>query len=129
MSFANSIARPVIAAGRPLLQGASLTAMGRTLGILVGAGVLGAVYQLTSDETKASINSMRIYGQFKRQRHEAILVATLGSALSPDLQNQLLRSRNAFKTAMKLLADPLLSVENRETLRSVIQSVCQSPVA
>ena len=49
---------------------------------LTGAGVLGAIYHVVADESRSLINHTRLRRQYSRQRHELILVATLGTDLS-----------------------------------------------
>jgi hypothetical protein len=123
MSFA-TIGQPAARAGATLLRGATLTAMARTVGIVVSAGVLGAIYHVVNDESRSLIQHARVRRQYRRQRHELILVATLGSNLDVQVQDKLLRSRDTFKTITALLIDPDTTPDTRLKLRAALQQAC-----
>lgn len=110
----------------PLLRGNTLQQMFRGVSMMAGASLMAAIYQLASDEARAGINGLRLRALYTRQRHELILMATVGTRLPSELQNRLLRSRDAWKAAMKILADPLTSPEDVETLRQAVARACNS---
>jgi hypothetical protein len=96
MSFASTLATPgsALARSATLLRGSTLGAMSRTVGIVLGAGALAAVYQLTHEETRAALNEWRRRSQYRTARHEALLILLISSTLSLPLQERLLGSRD-----------------------------------
>lgn len=129
MSLASALAQPALRIGSALLRGPALAMMARSVGIILCAGLLAATYQLAGDETRAILNNLRLRSQYRRARHENILIALLGSTLAADLQDQLLRSRDSFQACMTLLADPQLAPESRTLIRQAIQQVCNGITA
>jgi hypothetical protein len=121
MSFASSFAAAPRFLSGAILKG-TLAATGRTVGIVVCAGMLAAIYQAASDETRSLLNSLRARNRFRQARHEAVLLRTLGTTLSPPIQEALLRSRNAFKQSLALLADPDVPTEQKATLRQALET-------
>jgi hypothetical protein len=113
-------AAPLARAGT-VLRGASLGAMSRSVGIVVSAGVLAAIYQLTHEETRAWLRTWRSRAHYRRARHEALLIQVLGSELPIPLQERFLASRDAFWTALELLADATVSAHDRKAIRCALQ--------
>jgi len=106
--------------GRRLLRGGSMAALARQVGVVLGAGLLAAVYQLTLEEGRGLVQAIHARGRARRERHERLLVATLGTSLDPTLQNRLLRSRDAFVAARAILADPDVAQADRDRLRAAL---------
>jgi hypothetical protein len=126
MSFASTLATPGAALTRAIpgvLRGSTLAVMSRTVGIVVGAGMLAAVYQVTQEETKVTLSSWRERRRYRVARHEALLIVLLGSLLSYPLQERLLASNDAFKTALEVLADPATEQRDRECIRAALGHV------
>jgi hypothetical protein len=111
--------------GGTILRGTSLVTMAQTVGILVAAGLLAAIYNSANEETRAILQNIRSRRRFSQARHEAILMTVLGSELALDLQDCLLNSHDAFRAAMILLASPLLSPEERDLVRRALHMACQ----
>ena len=85
MSFASTLATPGAALTRAIpgvLRGSTLAVMSRTVGIVVGAGMLAAVYQVTQEETKVTLSSWRERRRYRVARHEALLIVLLVSAVA-----------------------------------------------
>jgi hypothetical protein len=126
MSFASTLATPGAALTRAIpgvLRGSTLAVMSRTVGIVVGAGMLAAVYQVTQEETKVTLSSWRERRRYRVARHEALLIVLLGSPLSYAHQERLLASNDAFKTALEVLADPATEPRDRECIRAALRHV------
>jgi hypothetical protein len=74
MSFASSLAAPatigIRSAGR-LLSGGSLQSMARAVGVVLGAGVLAASYQIIYEEGRTIVFNLRANAQQRRDRNDA----------------------------------------------------------
>jgi hypothetical protein len=130
MSFATSLVPPAAALARGaqnVLCGSTIREMGRMVGVVLSAGALAAVYQVTHDEMRLTLNRWRARSQFRQQRHEALLTALLGSSLSVPAQNRLISSGDAFKAALRLLIDTTTSVEDRSVLIGAIRGLSVTP--
>jgi hypothetical protein len=128
MSFSQTVG-PAAKLGGTLLRATSLGAMARAVGIIVGAGLLAAIYHTANEETRAVLHSIRLRRRYSQARHEAILIAMLGSSLDLTLRDNLLRSRNAFNEALALLVNPELSDEDRELVRSALYRSCNIQIS
>ena len=123
MSFAQGLAAPAMGVGAKLLRGDSLRSMARAVGVVLSAGALAAVYQAAHDEVRATLNNWRARAQYRRQRHEALLIYLLGTRLSPPLQERFLRSRDAFKQILRVLAEPATGAEDRAIILEALQGL------
>ena len=115
--------------GARLLRGANLAGMGRTVGVLVGAGAMAACYQLMLDESRGLIRAVSAQRYRRYVRHERMLVELLGKGLTPEVQSQLLNTRDAFKKALELLTDPNLVQLDIELLRAALIEVSRIQTA
>jgi len=100
--------------------------MGRSVAIIVCAGLLAAIYHMALEETRSFAHNIRLRAQYRRSRHDALLVALLGSPIEAHLQHELLESSDAFKTSMNMLADPLVATGNKAYLREAIREAMGS---
>jgi hypothetical protein len=125
MSFASTLATPASAVAKaiPVLRGSTLLMMSRTVGTVIGAGLLATVYQLTHEETRAMLNGWRDRRRYRAARHEALLVRVMGRSLSYPLQERFLASSDAFKTSIELLADPATEQPDRDCIRAALTEV------
>lgn len=98
-----------------------MASMGRTVGVLVGAGVLGAIYQIITEEARSQLQGIRQRAHLKRVRRDAVLIKLLGTELSPELQLALAVSRKPYETAIRLLALPQISTRDKELIRDTLQ--------
>lgn len=124
MSF--TTAGPAARLGSTLLRGASLGAMAQTVGIIVSAGLLAALYHAANEEAKSLLQNIQVRSRVRQARHEAILLYTLGSELNLVLQEHLLQSRDAFRAALMLLTNPHVVDDERRLLRDALYRASQS---
>ena len=109
--------------GQTMLRGATLGAMAQSVGIIIAAAILAAVYHLVQEETRTAIHNLRARSRYRRARHEGLLLGTLGSQLPVVIQDRLLYSRDAFRVALVLLADPTVNDLDKAILRDVLQQI------
>ena len=111
MSFSTATAVPYGAriSGQTILRGATLGAMAQSVGIIIAAAILAAGYHLVQEETRTAIHNLRARSRYRRARHESLLLGTLGSTLPVLIQDRMLYSRDAFRVALQLLADPTVN--------------------
>lgn len=117
-----TVAPAAIKAGATLLRATSLTAMGRTVAVVVCAGLLAAIYQVAQDELRAAVQGLHKRHRFDRARDEFVILHVLGSNLEADLQDSLLRARNPIKRIVAMLSEPDTSEEVRRELRQIVRS-------
>ncbi len=91
MSFSTATAVPYGAriGGQTMLRGATLGAMAQSVGIIIAAATVAAVYHLVQEETRIAINNLRARSRYRRARHESLLLGTLGSTLPVLIQDRL----------------------------------------
>jgi hypothetical protein len=83
MSFASSLAVPassVLSNARALLRGGSLRSMANAVGVVVGAGMLAAGYQLAYEEGRQIIGNLRNNAAVRRARNDAVVLALMRAA-------------------------------------------------
>ena len=117
---ASSAFGSVANASTKLLRGANIPAMGRAVGVVVSAGVLAAAYQLMLDESRGLIRTVSAQRHRRYVHHERMLVELLGKGLTPEVQNRLLNTRDAFATALQMLADSKIAENDRNLLRAAL---------
>ena len=122
MSFASAFA-PARAASSRLLRGSTLGNMAYGLAVLLGGGVMGALYHVTNQEAQTSVQNWRNRRHYIARRHEAVLIRILGGNLHPALQEKLLHSRDAFRMCLEMLADPQIRPEDKACIRQSFQAV------
>ena len=105
------------------MRGATLGAMAKGFGVLLAAALLAAAYQLVQEETRIAIHNMRARSRYRRARHESLLMAALGSHLPPLIQDRLLYSRDAFRVALEMLADPTVIGADKELIRHFLMEI------
>lgn len=103
-----------------LLRARSLSQMAQAVIIILGAGLLSAVYHAANEETVNTLKRIRQRSRIRQMRHEAILMTVLGTELDPELQEFLLYSRNAFDACLVLLANPILTSDERDLVREAL---------
>jgi hypothetical protein len=94
---------------------------GATLGL--ATALLAAAYQLVQEETRIAIHNLRARSRYRRARHESLLMVALGSHLPPLIQDRLLYSRDAFRVALEMLADPTVSDADKELIRHFLMEI------
>jgi hypothetical protein len=126
MSLASSLASPTnlgILSTRGLLRGGSLQSMARAVGVVLGAGLLAASYQIAYKEGQAIVHSLRVGARHRRARNDAVMLALIGTALPLDRLGDLRRARDVFRVCMTLLTDPSIPDEHRAIIRAALSSV------
>lgn len=123
MSFASSLAVPassVLSNARALLRGGSLRSMANAVGVVVGAGMLAAGYQLAYEEGRQIIGNLRNNAAVRRARNDAVVLALMSTELPLQAQDSIRRSRDAVRTAMKLVTDEGTPENDRLMIREVL---------
>lgn len=123
MSFASSLATPAVAvvgSARALLRGGSLHSMARAVGVVVGAGVLAASYQIAYDEGRQVITNLRSAGQQRRARNDVVALALMSTELPLQAQDSIRRSRDALRTAIRLVTDEATPENYRLIIREAL---------
>jgi hypothetical protein len=119
MSFASSLTAPanigIRSAGR-LLRGSSLQSMARTVGVVLGAGVLAASYQITLEEGRTIVFNLRANAQQRRDRNDAVLLVLDNLDIPIEVNEKLRRSRDMFRTGMSMLSDQTITAEHRAAI-------------
>jgi hypothetical protein len=126
MSLASSLAAPAtlgIRSARSLLRGGSLQSMARALGVVLGAGLLAASYQIAYDEGQAFVHSLRVSARRRRARNDAMMLALIATALPLDLLDHLHRARDVFQVCMTVLTDPSIPDDHRAIIRGTLSRV------
>jgi hypothetical protein len=121
MSFSSTMAAAPKVLSGGILKG-SLLATGRTVSVVIGAGLLAAIYQTASDEARLLLGSIRTRSKVKQVRYETVLLNSLGSELPVELQTELLKARNPFKIGLAMLTKPEISAEHKAIIRVALQS-------
>jgi hypothetical protein len=116
MSFSNTLGNSAMRA----LRGPTLPMMGRTLGVVLSAGALGASYQLAHEEGRGFINGMRQRAMLRHGRNEALTLLFTGSELPLELQTELLKARDIHKATVNMLLDPALTAPHHDILHMAL---------
>jgi len=124
MSFASSTVGPAM----NLLRGGTLQSMAKALGVVVGAGLIGATYQIAHDEGRSIIHTMRLNSAHRRQRNEQIMLGLMNSELPTEIQTRLLGSRDAFKVGMRMLANGDFTPKEHAIVYTVLTGVTNAEV-
>lgn len=122
MSLTTTIAPTVVKTGANVLKATSLAAMGRTVGIIVCAGLLAAVYQTAQEEMRSAVQGLHKRRRYTQARDELIILHVLGSNLEVDLQDSLLHARRPLKSIISKLTEPDTSDDVRRELRQIVRS-------
>jgi hypothetical protein len=126
MSLATSLAVPAnlgFRAVRGLLHANSLQSMARAVGVVVGAGMLAASYQIAHDEGQTFVQGLRDSARQRRSRNSALMLALVGTALPLRLLKRMRRSRDVFCECMAMVTDPALPDEHRAIIRAELSRV------
>jgi hypothetical protein len=126
MSLTSSLAAPAslgIRSARSLLRGGSLQSMARAVGVVLGAGLLAASYQIAHEEGQAIVHGLRLGARHRRARNDAVMLALFETALPLELLEHLRRARDVFRTGMTLLTDPSMPDDHRAIIRATLLRV------
>lgn len=94
--------------------------MARTVGVVVCAGLLAAVYQTVNDEARLALGGLRQRRQIRSERNQAMIEALVGSNLDARYQYDILNARNAYRQALRLLCDPDVMQSEKTIIRQAI---------
>jgi hypothetical protein len=123
MSFASSLAAPanigIRSAGR-LLRGGSLQSMARAVGVVLGAGVLAASYQIVYEEGRTIVFNLRANAQQRRARNDAAILVLYNLDIPIEVKEKLQRSRDMFRTGMSMLSDQTITAEHRTAIHDAL---------
>jgi hypothetical protein len=130
MSFASSLAAPAnmgLKTARGLLQTPSLRSMARAVGVIMGAGMLAASYQIAYEEGRVAIQHLRAGSAHRRARNTAITLALINSSLPLELQDKLRRSHDVVRAGLAMLVNDKekLSPEYRSIIHAALTKVSQ----
>jgi hypothetical protein len=105
---------------RGLIRGRSLPAMAKAVGVVAGAGMLAASYQIIYEEGRELVGSIRSTASQRRTRNDAVSLVLLSTDLPIAAQDKIRRSRDAFRAAMALATDPSTPEHYRAILREAL---------
>jgi hypothetical protein len=126
MSFGSSALAPAQYAARSagnLIRGRTIPSMAKALGVVVTASVLAASYQIAIDEGRQLINGLRSASAQRQARNDAITLLLFGSPLPIELKDKLRRSRNVFQAGLRMLTDPAVAQEDRDTIHAILTEI------
>jgi hypothetical protein len=119
MSF-SSLNSPATNGARGLIRGRSLPAMAKAVGVVAGAGMLAASYQILYEEGRGLVGSIRSNATQRHNRNDAVSLVLLTTELPLPAQDKIRRSRDAFRAAMALATDPSTPENYRAILRDAL---------
>lgn len=119
MSFASAFQ----GTARGLFAGSTVRSAARNVGIIAGAGALAAAYQICYEEGKSVIHNMRATSATRHARNDVISLHLVKSGLPLDLQEHLRKSRDVFRTAMRIISDENIAQEHRDTLHALLMKL------
>ena len=117
MSFATSA---LVEPTRGILRQGLLTGA-KYLGVVAGAVVVGAGYQLAQDEGRQLVHSFRMKAHNRHLRNERLSLLLFNTALPLLLQERLSRARDVHRACMRIITDETLPDDQRRMLRAVLQ--------
>jgi hypothetical protein len=126
MSLATTLAAPAdlgFRAVRGLLRGGSLHSMARATGVVLGAGLLAATYQICHDEGQAFVHGLRVGARHRRIRNDAVMLALVATSLPLDLLAHLRRARDVFRVCLTMVIDPTTPDDHRAIIRTTLSHV------
>ena len=116
----SSLSSPAMNGARRLIRGRSLPAMAKAVGVVAGAGMLAASYQIIYEEGRELVGSIRSNATQRRNRNDAVSLVLLTTELPIAAQDKIRRSRDAFRAAMALATDPSTPEHHRTILRDAL---------
>ena len=111
---------------RALLRGGSLRSMANAVGVVVGAGMLAAGYQIAYEEGRQIIGNVRNNAAVRRARNDAVVLALMSTELPLQVQDSIRRSRDALRTAMKSVTDEGTPENHRLIIREALGRLVKS---
>jgi hypothetical protein len=99
--------------------------MARAVGVVVGAVLLAASYQIAYEEGRDVVRTLRANVAQRRVRNDAVVLALMTTDLPIQMQDQIRRSRDAFRAAMALVTDEATPENFRTTIREALTRLLQ----
>jgi hypothetical protein len=101
--------------------------MARAVGVVLGAGMLAASYQIACEEGRVIIQNLRVGAAQRRARNTAITLALMNSGLPLELQARLRRKRDVVRAGLAMLADDKdkLPPEHHTIIHGALTTVIQ----
>jgi hypothetical protein len=97
--------------------------MARAVGIAVGAGLLGATYQIASEEGKLLVSGFRANAQSRRARNQAVMLRLAVTDLPLSMLHALHRKRDVFGAALKISMQETTPPEHRTMLHTALSAL------
>lgn len=119
MSF-SSLSGPAMSGARRLIRGRTLHSMAKAVGVVAGAGMLAASYQILYEEGREVVGTIRSNATQRRNRNDAVSLILLSTELPIAAQDKIRRSRDAFRAAMALATNPSTPEGYRAILREAL---------
>jgi hypothetical protein len=94
--------------------------MVNAVGVVVGAGMLAAGYQIAYEEGRQIIGNLRNNAAARRARNDAVVLTLMSTELPLRAQDSIRRSRDALRTAMKLVTDERTPENYRLIIREAL---------
>jgi hypothetical protein len=116
MSFASAAGESAVR----LFNGGNFARAAGYVGVVLGAGALGAVYQLAHDEGRGFIQNLRHDASVRRHRNERLLLLLFRTELPLELRDRLRRSRNVFNASLRLLTDKALPPDQHRLIHAAL---------
>ena len=128
MSFSDTLRSSVggpISSARQLLHGGTLPSMARAVGVVGGAGILAASYQIAYEEGRTFIQTIRTAFAARRDRNNAVVCALLSADLPLDVLAGLRRARDAFSKAIDMSVDRGIPEDIRKKIGTTLINLMQ----
>ena len=115
-----TLANVGIRSASDVLRGRTLHSMARAVGVVLGAGLMAAVYQFSYEESRQLVHNMRQNGAYRRARNDRLMLVVLNSKLPIEMQEALRRSRDVVRACQKLLTHPALPPEHHAIIHAAL---------
>ena len=134
MSLSDALEQPAPPRGifdsvHRLFHGRSLAAAVKYVGVIGGAGLLAASYQIAYEEGRSFIQSFRTGVMARRDRNNAVMCALLSTELPLPVLNYLRQKRDCFSAAIDMSVNPEVDEGVRKTIGSALRSLIEAPSA
>jgi hypothetical protein len=97
--------------------------MARAVGVILGAALLAATYQLAYEESRQVVHNIRVNSARRHARNEALMLILFRSTLPVETQEQLRRSRDTVASCMRMLTNPTLPVDQHILIHAALRQI------
>ncbi len=119
MFFASTVGSPAAS----LIRGRTFSARAKAVGVVLGADLMAATYQVAYEETRNPVGGMRQNSAHRRARNDLLMLILLGSKLPIKTQEGLRRSRDVVGARQRLLTNPKLPPNQHAVIHAAITKV------